>query len=228
VSEGIHKTDDPAFEVVLVRALRDALRAIEAAGVDVLVVGALAMTAYRRDSWPVGGGDIDLLVRQQDAQRAQDALVEAGFRREPTSERWLLKAMRDHVLVDMIFVAGYSMPPDDEMMRRGRESSVAGVPVRAIAPEDYIVMQSLATKRAATGYWFDALRLIDEVRDWDYVMRRGETNPARLASLLAFAIADGIGVPMWVVDELLVKVRRMPGARDVPRIVPAYSSRSTA
>lgn len=193
----------------MVAALRDVTAACNAAGIRFLGAGYLAMTGYRRGMWPVGGGDIDLLLKSSDVEAAQAALVEVGFRREPTTERWLRKAIRDRILVDLILVAGGSIRPDDEMIARGHDAVVAGIPLRVISAEDYVVMQSLATKRAATGYWFDAIELLPEVKDWAYLLKRARENPARMLSLLSFAIADGRAVPADVLQALAPNVERM-------------------
>src|SRR5947208_15963776 len=47
--------------------------------------------------------DVDFLVRPDDAERAQQALAEAGMSTEKPPEGWLLKAYDGDVLIDLIF-----------------------------------------------------------------------------------------------------------------------------
>ena len=66
-------------------------------------------------SWVLGGGlacwarggpetehDVDILVKPDDAERAQQALAAAGMRPEKPPESWLLKAYDEDVLVQKL------------------------------------------------------------------------------------------------------------------------------
>ena len=73
----------------LVDAMKLAAAALRDAGVPYLLGGGLA-------GWARGGPptehDVDFFVRAEDAERALEALVEAGMRPERPPEGWLLKA----------------------------------------------------------------------------------------------------------------------------------------
>src|SRR5687767_3251942 len=90
---------DADFEVIL-DTMKKAAGALRDAGVPFLLGGGLA-------SWARGGPptehDVDFLVRPDDAERALDALVEAGMRPERPPEGWLLKAFDGEAMVDLIF-----------------------------------------------------------------------------------------------------------------------------
>ena len=70
------------------KTLKRVVSALDEADVPFLIGGSLA-------SWARGGPDtthdLDVIVRPQDAKRAQDALVAAGMRAEDPPESWLLK-----------------------------------------------------------------------------------------------------------------------------------------
>ena len=70
--------------------------------------------------WAHGGPetehDLDFFVKPEDAERALEALVEAGLRPEKPPEDWLYKAWDGDVLVDLIFETS-GAPVDDRLLR---------------------------------------------------------------------------------------------------------------
>ena len=91
------RTED--FDVLL-ETLKKAAAALREESIPFLLGGGLAC-------WVRGGPesdhDLDLMVKEEDADRALDVLARAGFRPEKPSEGWLYKAWDDRVLVDLIF-----------------------------------------------------------------------------------------------------------------------------
>jgi hypothetical protein len=96
-------------------ALKRAAAALRDADVPFLLGGSLA-------SWARGGPetdhDLDLMIKPEDAERALDALTQAGMRPEDPPEEWLLKAWDGDVLVDLIF-APKGLEITDEVIARG-------------------------------------------------------------------------------------------------------------
>ena len=93
-------SDEQPFAAIE-HALKRAAAALREADVPFLLGGSLA-------SWARGGPetrhDLDLMIKPEDAERALEALAEAGMRPERPPEEWLLKAWDGDVLVDLIFV----------------------------------------------------------------------------------------------------------------------------
>ena len=85
---------------MLVTTMKHAAAALRQADVEFMLGGGLA--AWARGGPPTDH-DVDFYVRERDAQRALDALVEAGLRPEQPPEEWLYKAYDGPVLVDLIF-----------------------------------------------------------------------------------------------------------------------------
>ena len=83
------------FEIIL-RTMKKAAGALRDAEVPFLLGGGLAV-------WARGGAktehDVDFLVKPEDAERAQQALVRVGLEAENPPEGWLLKAWDGNVLV---------------------------------------------------------------------------------------------------------------------------------
>lgn len=189
--------DEPTFLSIL----RESLDALEEAGVPHLLMGGLAVAALGRPRWT---HDIDLFVRPDDAQRALAVLRERGFRTEETDPLWLFKAIRDDVVVDIIFRSEGQIYLDDEMLERAVETTFRGERVRTIPPEDLILIKASAHKEEGGYHWFDALALLSRPGiDWDYLVRRARRGVRRILSLLIYAQSSDIAIPRAVVHQLI-------------------------
>ena len=102
--------------------MKAAAAALRDADIPFLLGGGLA-------GWARGGPptehDVDLFVREDDAERALEALAEAGMRPERPPEGWLLKAYHGDTLVDLIFRPSGG-PIGDEHFERAEELEVDG------------------------------------------------------------------------------------------------------
>ena len=186
---------------MLVRVLRDAVRALDDEGIPYLVIGGVVAALAGR---PRFTHDIDVLVKGQDARPALAALERAGFVTDETEPQWLYKAVKDGVLVDVIFRSSGDVLLDDEMLDRATERDFEGVKVRAIPLEDFIIIKALAHKENTGRHWYDALALLaNQDIDWDYLVRRSvRRGPHRMLSLLLYAKSTDIVVPDRVIHEL--------------------------
>jgi predicted nucleotidyltransferase len=169
--------------------LKRACAALRDAGVPFLLGGSLA-------SWARGGPetrhDLDLMLKREDADRALEALVQAGMRPERPPEEWLYKAWDGDVLVDLVFWPK-GVPIDDEVLARGEELSVLGMEVRVMALEDVMVTKLNAITEHAMR--FESLlaisRALREQVDWAQVRARTEDSPFARAF---FVLLEGLGV----------------------------------
>jgi predicted nucleotidyltransferase len=196
--EGTAEVEEDVFRGVLAQTAA----ALGDSGVTHLFMGGLVSAALGRERWT---HDIDVFVKPEDAQEALNALRQAGFETQETDPSWLFKAVKDHVLVDLIFLSDGRIVVDDEMLRRARQVEIQGHAVPAIPVEDLIVVKALVHKERSTWHWFDALALLrrDDL-DWDYLVRRGtQYGPHRILSLLFYARSRGQDVPMSALRELL-------------------------
>src|SRR5215218_5221607 len=100
--------------------MKKAAAVLRAAEVPFLLGGGLA--AWARGA-PETEHDLDLMVKPEDAERAQQALADAGFRTDKPPEDWLYKACDGDILVDIIFrPSGGEV--DESMFERGEELDV--------------------------------------------------------------------------------------------------------
>jgi predicted nucleotidyltransferase len=133
-------------------------------------------------AWARGGpescNDLDLMVRQQDAERALDVLVDEGMRVERPPEEWLLKVWDGNVLVDLIHHAA-GVPVTDDVLERADERSVFSVKMRVLALEDVITSKLLALNEHQLDYepLLTVSRAVREQVDWREVRARTSHSP---------------------------------------------------
>ena len=199
--------DPPAFEKqnvdesVFLEVLKEALATLADHDVPFLVIGGVASAVWGR---PRFTQDIDVLVRPHDAKRALEALEDAGFATQETDEHWLYKGLKDGVIVDVLFQSSGGIYLDEEMLDRCQTRELHEIKLPLAAPEDIVVMKSVAHEEATPRYWHDALSIIARVdMDWDYLLRRARVRAKRILALLLYAQSNDLVVPDRVVRELL-------------------------
>ncbi|MBW3587979.1 MAG: nucleotidyltransferase family protein [Actinobacteria bacterium] len=170
---------------------------------DFLVFGGLASSFYGR---PRTTHDIDLLVRPQDRDPLLGQLSEAGFDTQRTYPDWIYKAMKEGVLVDIIFRSSGNIYLDDEMVSRGVTGEIQGREVPVIAPEDLIVIKAIAHKENSPRHLHDVLEVLSRQSiDWDYLSRRARFGIRRVLSFLMFASSEGVAIPKEVLGKMAIE-----------------------
>src|ERR671926_518870 len=173
----------------LAQSARKAGAALRDAGIPYALGGGLA-------AWVRGGPetehDVDLLVKPEDAERALDALRDAGFRPERPLEDWLLKAYDGDALVDLIFNPA-SGPIDDDLLARAETLEVLALPMPVATLEDVMVTKLLALteQEPDLGSCLEIARALREQIDWQEVRKRTADAPFAAA---VFTLVDELGV----------------------------------
>jgi hypothetical protein len=173
----------------LTDSLKRAVAALEDQGVPYLLGGGLGCWAR---GGPPSSNDIDLMVKSEDAERAQEALAEAGMRPETPPEQWLRKAWDGEILIDLIYEPS-GMRIDDEAIARGDELSVMAMQVRVMNLNDILVTKLLALDEHSADYG-DLLMITRSLReqiDWAQLRERTAESPFAQAF---FTIADGLEI----------------------------------
>ena len=186
---------------LFLRVLDDALDALYTAAIPFLLIGGIGSAVYGRDQ---GTRDIDVFVRPETARRVMEVLGARGFETKEVAERWLSKAMKHGVLVDVIFRSTRDILLGDEMLDRSRVMPFRGREVPLAPPEDLVVMKACAMSEDTSRYWYDAVSIIAHSElDWDYLVARAREHGARrLLSLLLFATSLDIVVPSEPIETL--------------------------
>jgi hypothetical protein len=140
---------ETSFEELL-ETLKRSSAALREGGVSFVLGGGVAIWAR---GGPETDHDLDYFVKPEDAERALQALAQAGFRPEKPPEGWLYKAWDDDVLVDLIFDPT-GVRVDDVFIEGAEATEVHAVRMRVLRPEDVLVTKLLAlrgTRSTTTG-----------------------------------------------------------------------------
>jgi predicted nucleotidyltransferase len=181
--------DEESFERLLV-AMKKAGGALNDAGIPWALGGGLA-------AWARGGPetehDVDLLVKPEDAERAQQALAAAGMRTDKPPEGWLLKAYTDDdVLVDLIFDP-QGGPITDDVLDRADELEVHAMRMRVVRLEDVLAQKVLALSEQQPDFSsvLELARSLREQVDWNDVYERTQESAFGKAY---FTLLDELGI----------------------------------
>ncbi|MDP9021759.1 MAG: nucleotidyltransferase family protein [Actinomycetota bacterium] len=195
--------------------MREAVDVLEAHGVPHVLMGGIAVAALGRPRWT---HDVDVFLRPDDARRALGVLNDAGFAPEEHDPLWIFKAVKDEVLVDLIFRSQGDIYLDGDMLARAITTTFKGERIRVLPPEDLIVIKAAAHTEDTAYHWFDALAVLtNNELDWRYLLRRAPHSIRRVLSFLVFAESNDAPVPRWAVLDLMDRVY---GLRGEPARVP--------
>lgn len=173
----------------LTDSLKRAAAVLQKEGVPFLLGGGLGCWAR---GGPPSSNDIDLMLKGEDAARAQDALAEAGMRPASPPEQWLLKAYDGEILIDLIFEPS-GMTIDDEVIGRGEELSVMAMEIRVMDLNDILITKLMALDEHSVDYG-DLLLITRSLReqiDWARLREATATSPFAIAF---FVLADGLTI----------------------------------
>jgi hypothetical protein len=173
----------------LTDSLKRSVAALETQGIPYLLGGGLGCWAR---GGPPSSNDIDLMLKREDAERAQEALAEAGMRPESPPEQWLLKAFDGEILIDLIFEPS-GMRIDDEVIARGERLSVMAMDVEVMDLNDILITKLMALDEHSADYGDLILitRSLREQIDWTRVREETASSPFAVAY---FALADGLEI----------------------------------
>jgi predicted nucleotidyltransferase len=188
-------SDDDFLQVLV-----EAVGVLEAAGTNYLLMGGLASSVMGRPRWT---HDIDFFVKPDEADRALEAFARAGYDTQKTNPMWLYKAIKDQVVIDIIFKSKGDLYMDDEMIGRSQVRDVLGIKTRVIPAEDLVVIKAAVHDEERPRHWHDAVGLlIREDLDWDYLLQRARHTTKRVLALLVYAASNDVVVPERVIREL--------------------------
>src|SRR5215207_2151834 len=173
----------------IVEALRAAVPALREAEIPFMLGGSMAVWAY---GGPEPTNDLDLMVREEDAERALEALAAAGMRVAHPPEEWLVKAWHDEVLIDLIY-GPRGLPITDDVLARSRVRSLSARRVPVMALEDVLAtkLRSLDEHQLDLAWLLQIARAVREQVDWDALRDRVGDSPYAAAF---FTLVERLGV----------------------------------
>ena len=174
----------------LIEATKEAVGILQRAEIPFVLGGGLA-------GWARGGPksehDVDLLVREEDAERALAAFERAGLRVSRPPEGWLVKAWHENgTLIDVIFRPAGGVVTD-ETIERAPVLEVMALRVRVSPLEDVVSSKLLALSEQEPNYGdvLELARALREQVDWDEVRARTASSPFAGAF---FTLVEELGI----------------------------------
>jgi hypothetical protein len=174
---------------LLVESMKHAAAALRDAEVEFMLGGGLA--AWARGGPPTDH-DVDLYVREVDAEAGLEALVAAGMRAERPPEEWLYKAYDGPILVDLIFrPAGGAI--GDEHFARATKMEVGAQTLLVASIDDVVVTRLLAISEQEPNFQpvLELARALREQIDWEFVRAHTLDSPFARAF---FTLVEGLGI----------------------------------
>jgi Aminoglycoside-2''-adenylyltransferase len=173
----------------LLGTMKRAAATLRDADIEFMLGGGFAIWAR---GGPPTDHDVDLYVRERDALRALEALVDAGFREERPPEDWLYKAWEDDNLVDIVFRPAGG-PVEDEHFARATMMEVNAQRLLVAAIDDVLVTKLLAMNEQEPDYRaiLEIARSLREQIDWNDVETRTRHSPFARAF---FTLGEGLGI----------------------------------
>ena len=121
--------------------------------------------------------DVDFVLLEDDVERAEAALREAGLRVVDPPEDWLFKVFLGDALVDVIFrICG--VPVDPGLLERAQSRDVLSVHMPVLTPTDVLVTKLNALTEQTCDYsrLLPAARALREQVEWAQVEERTAGN----------------------------------------------------
>jgi predicted nucleotidyltransferase len=177
-----------SFECVR-SALKEAAGMLRDAGVDFLLGGGLAC-------WARGGPptehDVDLILTQQEAEKAVNVVAAAGLPTERPPEGWLYKTWVEDVLVDLIFEPSGPRTPQD-LLARADVLSVEAVPMKVMRATDVLITKLAALNEHHLAYEsvLSVARPLREQIAWEEARQATAGSPYAEAF---FFLAERLGI----------------------------------
>jgi len=170
-------------------ALKQVSALLRDARVDFLLAGGLAC-------WARGGPptehDVDLVLTEEDAEKALVVLGDAELRTDRPPEGWLYKAWVGDVLIDLIFRPSGPDAPE-QLLARADVMSVEAVDMKVMTATDVLVTKLSAMHEHHLDYEgaLSVARALREQIDWTAVS--AATAPSPYAKAF-FTLCDALAV----------------------------------
>lgn len=169
------------------QSLKRGAAALRDAGVPFMVGGGLASWAR---GGPESGHDVDFFVKPEDADRAWQALGDAGMRLERPPEAWLLKAYDGDVLIDLIFEPS-GLEITDQVIEDTEEIEILAQTMKVLSLENLMITKLSCLREHELDYdsLLEITRALREQIDWNAVRKSAPDTPFSRAF---FVLAEGL------------------------------------
>jgi hypothetical protein len=199
----------------LLSALKKVAAALRDAEIPFCLGGGLA--AWARGG-PATEHDVDLVIRESDADRALELMSSLGLRTERPPEGWLVKCWDGEVLIDLIF-RPTGLCADDAFFACCEVLNVHAMRMPVMSTTDVVLtkLSALTEHNLDYGPVLEYARALREQLDWNDLETRTSWSPFAHGF---FAIVRGLGL-LPDAEEQRVRNRRPPLSPPTPPFVKA-------
>ncbi len=181
---------------------REIIELLERQPFEYAVGGGLAT-----DHWTGGTkyiGDIDLVIREEDAPKILQYLSAAGFETAEMEHSWLHKAFKGGVTIDLMFELKNKTRFDDDFRDHLQRGEMFGTTCYVMAPEDQVASLAGTIDRETIGqHWFSIIDIMaNNDLEWDYVVARARSVPLQMLSVIYFARSEKVPIQKGVIEQL--------------------------
>lgn len=171
-------SDDPQ---AILESCKRAAAILHEAKVPFAIGGGIACWCYGA---PESDHDVDIMLREEDARRAQEILASEGMKPVDPPEDWLLKVYDGDVLVDLIY-RPEGMAITDEVLERAPVRDVAALKMKVLRLEDVFITKLLSYNEHHLDYLglLAVARAVREQVDWAEVTAAVDHSPFAAAFL---------------------------------------------
>jgi Uncharacterised nucleotidyltransferase len=186
----------------LLATLKRVAAVLKLAEIPFALGGSFAVYAHGGHS---GDHDVDFLIRQEDVDRALDALVAEGFTAERPPEDWLVKVYDDGRMVDLIH-RPIETPVTDETFRETMVRVVDAIHMPVLSATQLMVHKLLSYSQHYCDFakGLPLARSLREQIDWERVRKETAHSPYAEAFLVLLDRLDVVPespAPAGDVDE---------------------------
>lgn len=166
----------------LLATLKRVAAVLKLAEIPFALGGSFAVYAHGGHS---GDHDVDFLIRQEDVDRALDALVAEGFTAERPPEDWLVKVYDDGRMVDLIH-RPIETPVTDETFRETMVRVVDAIHMPVLSATQLMVHKLLSYSQHYCDFakGLPLARSLREQIDWERVRKETAHSPYAEAFLV--------------------------------------------
>jgi hypothetical protein len=174
----------------LLAAMKKAAAVLRDNEIPFALAGGLAV--YARGGPPTEH-DVDFLLREEDADRALEALANAGFRTERPPEGWLYKVYDDGEMIDLIFAPNGKPERVPAILDRAEDIEVFAITMPVMTVTDVLMTKLLTLKEHEVDYAgvLEIARTTREQVEWDALRERAGDSPYAKAF---FTLVDELGL----------------------------------
>jgi hypothetical protein len=157
--------------------------------------------------------DLDLFILPKDRGAVIEALTETGFSdyfdEKPYDRSWIYRAVREHVIVDIIWtMPNHRMVVDEDWLTRGWDIDIRGVCMKLL-PAEELLWSKLFVMQKDRCDWPDLLNLLrarSHDFDWERLLAKAGRDTILIGGLLSvfrwLVPRQANEVPSWVWDRV--------------------------